>query len=85
MVIYVSPYRRAHGAEVFSVASEGECAFVTQLTATRIRQGAARCLVAQWRACAVPASAAHHYSVVCFILNHIHIYCLALITNKVNS
>lgn len=82
MAIYVSPYRRAHGAEVFSVASEGECAFVTQLTATRVRQGAARCLVAQWRACAVLASATHHYSVVCFILNHLGTYLLFGFNNK---
>lgn len=47
------PKARTGWAKVFSVASEGKCAFVTQFTAARVRQGAARRLVAQWRACAL--------------------------------
>lgn len=43
----------AHREKVFGEASRGECAFVTQFTAARVRQGAARTRVAQWRACAV--------------------------------
>lgn len=43
----------AHREKVFGEASRGECAFVTQFTAARLRQVAARTRVAQWRACAL--------------------------------
>lgn len=44
-----------YGRKVFGARFEGECAFVTQLTAARRRQGAVCRAVTQWRACALPA------------------------------